>query len=35
MVVAYVMNRMEAGLVGDNRGLGVVMAAVTAALGGG
>jgi CubicO group peptidase (beta-lactamase class C family) len=34
LAVAYVMNRMEAGLVGDNRGLGVVMEAVTAALGG-
>jgi CubicO group peptidase (beta-lactamase class C family) len=34
IAVAYVMNRMEAGLVGDTRGLGVVQAAVTAALGG-
>jgi CubicO group peptidase (beta-lactamase class C family) len=34
LTVAYVMNRMEAGLVGDNRGLGIVQAAVVAALSG-
>ena len=32
IAVAYVMNRMMAGLVGDNRGAGVVQAAFTAAL---
>jgi CubicO group peptidase (beta-lactamase class C family) len=32
MAVAFVMNRMQAGLVGDNRGAGVVQAAFTAAL---
>jgi CubicO group peptidase (beta-lactamase class C family) len=32
IAVAYVMNRMEAGLVGDTRGLGVVQAAVVAAM---
>src|SRR5438270_74241 len=32
LAVAYVMNRMEAGLVGDNRGLGIVQAAFAAAL---
>jgi len=34
LTVAYVMNRMEPGLVGDTRGLGIVEAAVTAALSG-
>jgi CubicO group peptidase (beta-lactamase class C family) len=32
LTVSYVMNRMESGLVGDTRGLGVVQAAVAAAL---
>jgi CubicO group peptidase (beta-lactamase class C family) len=32
LTVAYVMNRMEAGLVGDSRGIGIVQAAVVAAL---
>ena len=32
VAVSYVMNRMESGLVGDTRGLGVVQAAFTAAL---
>ena len=32
LTVAYVMNRMEAGLVGDTRGMGVVQAAVVAAM---
>jgi CubicO group peptidase (beta-lactamase class C family) len=32
MAVAYVMNRMESGLVGDTRGLSVVAAAVTSAM---
>ena len=32
LAVSYVMNRMESGLVGDTRGLGVVQAAVAAAL---
>ena len=32
IAVSFVMNRMESGLVGDNRGLGVVQAAFTAAL---
>lgn len=32
IAVAYVMNRMEAGLVGDTRGMGVVQAAVIAAM---
>jgi len=32
IAVAYVMNRMEAGLVGDTRGLGIVQAAVVAAM---
>lgn len=32
LTVAYVMNRMDSGLVGDTRGLGVVQAAVLAAL---
>lgn len=35
IVIAYVMNRMESGLVGDTRGLEVVQAAVAAALSGG
>jgi CubicO group peptidase (beta-lactamase class C family) len=34
LTIAYVMNRMEAGLVGDNRGMGIVQAAVLAALSG-
>jgi CubicO group peptidase (beta-lactamase class C family) len=33
VAVAYVMNRMESGLVGDTRGLGIVTAAFTAVLG--
>ena len=33
MTVAYVMNRMESGLVGDQRGIGIVTAAFTSALG--
>ena len=32
IAIAYVMNRMEAGLVGDTRGMGVVQAAVVAAM---
>jgi len=32
IAVAYVMNRMESGLVGDTRGMGVVQAAVVAAM---
>ena len=34
VAVSYVMNRMDAGLVGDTRGLGVVQAAFAAALSG-
>jgi hypothetical protein len=34
MTVAYVMNRMEAGLVGDARGASMVMAAVMGLAGG-
>ena len=34
LTIAYVMNRMEAGLVGDNRGIGIVQAAALAALSG-
>lgn len=32
MTVAYVMNRMESGLVGDQRGIGIVTAAFTSAM---
>ena len=32
IAIAYVMNRMEAGLVGDTRGMGIVQAAVVAAM---
>jgi CubicO group peptidase (beta-lactamase class C family) len=35
VAVSYVMNRMESGLVGDTRGLGIVTAAFTAVLSGG
>jgi hypothetical protein len=31
MAVAYMMNKMGEGLVGDDRGLGIVMAALEAA----
>jgi CubicO group peptidase (beta-lactamase class C family) len=34
LAVAYVMNRMQTGLVGDNRGAGIVQAAFAAALSG-
>jgi CubicO group peptidase (beta-lactamase class C family) len=34
ITIAYVMNRMEEGLVGDSRGLGIVQAAVLAAMSG-
>jgi hypothetical protein len=32
MTIAYMMNRMEAGLVGDNRGLDLIGAALLAVL---
>ena len=34
MTVAYVMNKMGSGIVGDDRGLGIVFAAHTAVVGG-
>ena len=30
LTIAYMMNRMETGLVGDDRGLGLIIAAVAA-----